>query len=182
MGTESKFCTRCGKNVSPEAQFCSECGAPIEGSRADVEIRQATNDYQTMVTESRRTWVILLMVIFSVPAIICGAYLAVNVSQIMSILIQNADYISWADAYGITPAMTESSLNYFAYLMIASGACVAVATVCVVMRRYWFVAVGLTFLGSLLFCGSIFGILIGLLVTWMVYSMKDTFTNDPIKQ
>lgn len=181
MNTDGKFCTRCGKNISAEAQFCSECGAPVEGSRADAEMKKAVKDYETAMAESRRTWVIFLMVLFSIPAIVIGVYMVFSIPQMMEVIVKNADYISWAEAYNVTPAMTESMLNYFAYLMLASGACVAVAAVCVVMRRYWLVAVILTLIGSFLFCGSIFGVLIGLLVTWMIYTMKDTFTNDPVK-
>lgn len=182
MESNSKFCTQCGKAVSTEAQYCSECGTPIAGSRAEAERRQALKDYEDMMSENRRMWVMFLMIIYAIPAIIVGVYFVVNAAQFTDILFQNSDFIAWALTYDVTPAMTESMFNYLGYLLIASGACVAIATLCVFKRRYWLVAVVLTLIGSLLFCGSIFGVLIGLMVTWMIYSMRDSFIDGSIQE
>lgn len=182
MDENNTFCTRCGKFLSPEAQYCSECGAPVPGSRADTERKQMMQDYEVMLTESRRTWVMFLMIVYFVPAIVFGIYVAANAPQFTDILFQNSDFIAWADTYGFTPAAVESGLSYFGYFMTASGACVGIATACFALRRYWMVSVVMTLIGSILFCGSVFGILIGLMVAWMIYTMKDTFTNEPVRK
>ena len=182
MDENSTFCTRCGRFLSPEAQFCSECGAPVPGSRADIERKQMVRDYEVMLTESRRTWVMFLMIVYFVPAIVFGIHIAVNAPQFTDILFQNPDFIAWAETYSIGPDAVESGLTGLGYIMTISGACVGIATACLALRRYWIVSVIMTLVGSILFCGSVFGILIGLMVTWMIYTMRDTFTKDPVRK
>lgn len=171
---EINFCTRCGENVSPEALYCPACGAPIEG-RAAADGRTPEQVLDARIAESRMYWILMLLIIYAIPAICVGIYLIVNKGAIANILMADQSFSQAMAEYGITADALLNYLNVVGIIALISGISAAVSTALVYKRRYWLVAVSACALASFLCIGSIFGFIIGLIVTWMIFVSKDCF-------
>jgi hypothetical protein len=173
-----QFCTQCGTTIADDAQFCPKCGKAVEGRDAATKEKQQIAQFQNAINESRIGWLVFLLAIYSIPAIIIGLYYAIDPSAMANAAWNNESIKQWLIDNNITYDQLVNYFRYFGYIIIASGAMVLVSLICTWKRTAWKIAFIACMIGSFLCFFSIFGIIIGLLVAWMIYGTKDLYVND----
>ena len=122
-----------------------------------------------------------LLMIYAIPALIWAVYVLTDTSALVQIVLATADLQSWFASH------TEVTYDTIATYITASGVMIAVSCgcalisfICCYLRRYWIVAVAACFLAAFFCISSIFGVIVGIFVGWMIITAKDTFTA-PLK-
>ncbi len=177
MSTESKFCTGCGCNLEPGMQFCPQCGTVVAGSASEEQYRQQMSELDKVLEQGRINWIVFALAIYAIPVTIAGVISLIDANATANLIWSNADFQRWIaeHSYDLTLDAVRTSILAAAGLSLASGLCALVSMICVLKRRMWKVAVAACLLASVLCFWSIFGLFIGLLVTWLVYSVRDSF-------
>lgn len=178
---ETKFCTGCGVKVEPGMQFCPQCGKVIKGSAADEEFQEQVSKFNEAMAISRRNWLIFLLAIYAIPVIISTIIALVDAGSIANSIFKSDSFQQWLvdHHYNYTVDDVKGYITTAAGLGLASGILAAVSCFCVAKRKYWVVAFVTCFIAAALSFWSIFGIIIGFLVGWLIVSSKDLFTEDP---
>jgi predicted nucleic acid-binding Zn ribbon protein len=176
-----KFCTGCGKPIEPDMQFCPQCGLVVSGSATDEEFKEARKQFGLAILESRRIWLIFLLAIYAIPVIISAIWALADASNIANAVWESDSFQKWIEAHGYsyTKADIQNYITYAAGMGLASGIFAAISLVCVYIRKYWIVAVIGCLMASVLCFWSFFGIIIGFLVTWMIFCSKEVFEANP---
>ena len=174
--TDTSFCTRCGERVSEEALYCPSCGCPIEG-RVDPKLdgMSVQQFMEKEIIDSKVKFNTMLLLIYGIPVILMGIYMLFRLDQLTSILLADSMVQEAMVQYSLTSADITAALKYMGILITVSGSLALVAAYCVYNRKFWIVAVICTATASVLFTMSIFGLLIGLLVTWSIIGLKPYF-------
>ena len=94
------FCVQCGELLAPEARFCPACGTRVPGRNPEqVEAeKQAVRD----VMKARLNWAIALMLIYSIPFLIIGIYISVDLDGLANMIMTDPLYADFVDYYGLT--------------------------------------------------------------------------------
>jgi len=177
----SKFCTGCGKTVEPGMQYCPQCGMVISGSAADEEFKERQKEFLSVLTESRRLWLLFFLAIYAIPVIIFSIATLVDASAIANSVWSSTEFQQWLSSHGyqFTLADVQNYITYAAAMALISGICAMISLVCVYIRKYWLVAVATCAAASILCFWSIFGLIAGILVTWMIIGSRELFEETP---
>ena len=119
------FCTRCGENVSPEALYCPACGTPIEG-RVAADGRTAEQVIEDRLAESRVSWILMLLIIYAIPAIVAGLYLIIEKDAVASIMMAEQSFVEFMTQYGMSESQLRTYVGYIGILALVSGLSAAV--------------------------------------------------------
>jgi hypothetical protein len=174
---ESKFCTGCGKAVGPDMQFCPQCGKVVSGSLADEEFKEAQKEISVAMSYARRNWLIFLLGIYAIPIIIAAIIVLIEASSTASAIWSSTEFQDWlkTHSYNYTEADIKNAITYAAGMALGSGICAAVSLAMVYLRKHWAVAVAACILAAVLCFWSIFGMIIGFLVAWLIIGSRDLF-------
>ncbi len=178
---ESKFCSGCGKTLEPGMQFCPQCGKVVSGSDADLNMKVQQEEFVTTMREGQRMWLVFVLGIFAIPAIIAGIFALVDAGNLADAIWSSSEFQSWISSHGYNFTLDDvrNYVTYAACLVMASGACALGCMILVYLRKMWLVATVLCFMAAILCFWSVFGMLIGFLVGWTVFSSKDLFDDVP---
>ena len=178
---ESKFCSKCGKTLEPGMQFCPQCGEIVSGSATEEEMKEKQKEFYGIMLYARRNWLIFLLAIYAIPVIVFALIALLDASSTASAIWSSTEFQEWIRSHGFNYSQQDIQ-NYITYasgLALASGICAAISLACVYMRKKWIIAVAACLAASILCFWSIFGIIIGFLVTWMIVGSKDIFEENP---
>ena len=178
---ESKFCTGCGKPIEPGMQFCPQCGMVVKGSATEEEIKEQEKEIRGILIQSRRNWLIFLLAIYAIPVIIAAIVAFADASNTANAIWNNDSFQTWIKDHGanITLSDIQNYITGGATMALLSGICAGVSLVCVYLRKKWIIAVIACFAAAILCAWSVFGIIIGFLVGWMILTSKDIFDDWP---
>ncbi len=179
MVDETKFCTGCGANLEPGMQFCPKCGKVVSGSEADADMKENMEEMIKVATEMRRTWLLFLLFVYAIPITISGIIALADASTVTDAIWKSDSFQSWLSSRGFNWTH-DDILNYVKYasaLMLASGICALLSGILVYKRKLWIASVILCLLAAIFCFWSIFGMLIGFLVTWMLVDAKPLFED-----
>jgi len=176
---ESKFCSECGRSLDPGMQFCPQCGMIVKGSEAEQEFEEKRKQFSLAVNEGRRMWLVFIIGIYAIPVIIAAAWSLIDASSLASTIWSSDEFQNWISSHGysFTEADIKNYITYASALALGSGACALVSLIMIYTRKSWLVAVVACFIAAFLCFWSIFGLIIGILVAWMILSSKDLFVN-----
>ena len=179
MDDESKFCTGCGANVEPGMQFCPKCGKVVSGSEADADMKENMEEMMKMATEMRRTWLLFLLFVYAIPITISGIISLADATNVASAIWSNDSFQSWMSShnYHWSEVDIKNYVTYASALMLASGICALLSGILVYKKKLWIGAVVLCLLAAIFCFWSIFGMLIGFLVTWLIVDAKPLFED-----
>ena len=121
MEDNQNFCVQCGQTLADDAKFCPACGARVPGRNPEQveQERQAVRD----VMKYRMYWAVALMLIYSIPFLIIGVYLAVDLDSIVNMLMTDPLYADYVDYYGWTYDQLHEVLYYASFAYILSSVC-----------------------------------------------------------
>ncbi len=178
---DSKFCTGCGKTLEPGMQFCPQCGMVVSGSAADEEFKEKQKEFIAILSESRRIWLMFFLAIYAVPVLIISIATLVDASAIANSIWSSTEFQEWISSHGyhITQADVQNYVTYAGSMALASGICALISLICLKVKKYWLVAVATCAAASVLCFWSIFGFIIGILVTWIIITSKELFEETP---
>ncbi len=179
MDDESKFCTGCGANVEPGMQFCPKCGKVVSGSEADADMKENMEEMMKIATEMRRTWLLFLLFVYAIPVTIAGIISLADASAVTDAIWSNQSFQSWmaSHSYTWTHGDIQNYVTYASALTLVSGVCALLSGILVYKKKLWIGAVVLCLLAAIFCFWSIFGMLIGFLVTWMLVDAKPLFED-----
>ncbi len=178
---ESKFCTGCGRTLEPGMQFCPQCGKVVSGSEADVNMKEQQEEFVAAMKEGHRMWLVFVLGIFAIPALVAGIFALADAGNLADAVWASAEFQSWIKSHGLnyTLADVKNYVTYAAVLVTASGGCALACMILVYLRKMWLIATILCFAAAILCFWSVFGMLLGFLVGWTVFSSKDLFEDAP---
>lgn len=180
MPEDSKFCAGCGHTLEAGMQFCPQCGRVVAGSEADEEFKKRSSEIEQMLKESRMNWLVFALAVYAIPATIFFFIALIDSGALANTIWSNDDFQNWIISHGYTDLTIEKVKNYlliFSGLGFASGLLALLSMFCVIKRKMWKIAVFACLAAAVLCFWSLFGVFAGILVTWFVYSVKDSFQS-----
>lgn len=176
---EKKFCTACGRYLEPDMQFCPQCGKVVYGSDAEAQFKAAESNVESTVKDIRRTWLMFFLLIYAVPVILAGIYALVDSSALANSVWESNSFQSWIDDHNLNYSHSDVEMYILVIgaLVLVSGICALGSSILVYKKQKWLYAVILCLVASLLCFWSIFGMIMGFLVTWLIVDSKDLFEN-----
>ncbi len=176
---ESKFCSGCGKTLEPGMQFCPQCGCVVSGSAADEEFKEREKEISAVMLSVRRNWLVFFLAIYAIPVIIASVFTLIDSTAIANAIWDSTEFQNWIASHGFNYDVDDIK-NYITVagaLALVSGLCAVVSLVCVFKKKKWVIAVGACVLAAILCFWSVFGIIIGFIVAWLIAGSKDLFEN-----
>ena len=181
---ESKFCSGCGKTLEPGMQFCPQCGMVVSGSAADEEFKEKQKEFRSFVLESRRTWLVFLLAVYAIPVIVASIIALVDASSTASAIWASSEFQDWIHSHSlnITEQDVKNYITYAAATGLASGLCALISLIFVYLRKKWIIAFIACFAAAILCFWSVFGIIIGFMVAFMIYGSREIFEDQPVAE
>ena len=175
MEDNQNFCVQCGQYLAPDAKFCPACGARVPGRSPEaVEAdRQAFRDG----LRYRLYWAMALMLIYSIPFLVIGVYLAVDYSGIANMIMTDPLYTGYVDYYGWTYDQLCDAFQVASYAYILSSVCGIVSSVLCWKRRHYWVAVILCMVSMFTGASGLFALFMGMFAFWIILTSKLTFSE-----
>lgn len=177
--SDTKFCTGCGRELEPGMQFCPQCGRVVAGSEAETKFKEQIGEASRTANDIRRTWLIFFLLIYAIPVIIAGLYALIDASSLADSVWASSEFQSWIDNHNLNYDRDDvkTYITVAAALITLSGLCAIGSSVCIYKKQRWVVAVILCCAAAILCFWSIFGMIIGFLMTWLIADSKDLFEN-----
>jgi hypothetical protein len=149
----------------------------ISGSAAEEEFKEREKEFVTFLGESRRIWLMFFLAIYAIPAIIFASIALMDAASTANTIWSSTEFQQWiADHhYQITLTDVQNYITYLSSMGLISGICALVSLICLQIRKYWLVAVIACAAATILCVWSIFGFIIGFIVTWMIATSKPIF-------
>lgn len=170
MDNNQKFCTRCGKQLGQDVTFCPDCGLRVPGM-APEQVEQERGMVREIL-DSRLKWAAAMMLIYSIPFLILGVYIAVGVDGFVDELFTNPAYADYVDFYGLTPDEVTEICQYVSIMYVVSSICgIVSAVLCLKKRMYWVASI-FCVLSFLLGCVGFFALFMGLGAFWLIMTSK----------
>lgn len=175
----SRYCTECGYQLDPGMEFCPACGRIVRGSQAEEEMLAREAEAQEVERRAARTRLIICVLIYAIPAIVSGIALMINSASIADGIWVDADFRKLIADYGIAASREDilETVRYAAKMIVISGACAAVCALLVHLGRFRILAAICCGAAALMCYWSVFGMIIGLFVTWRVLRSRPLFID-----
>ena len=179
--TDKIFCAGCGKELEPDMQFCPKCGRVVTGSETEQEIKEQTEKFKFVIMESRRLWLMFFLAVYFIPVIIFSIFALIDASNISESIWVSDEFQKWIQTHGFnyTQDDIKNYITYASAMALVSGLSAAVSFFCIRIRKHWPVAVGACILAAILCFWSIFGLIVGFIVSWMIIGARDLFVDIP---
>ena len=179
--SQDYYCSQCGNKLEPTMQFCPRCGTVIAGSAAEEQMIADQKEAYMQYQESRMTFVLFLLAIYSIPVLILGIIALVNADLAASTIFNSLEFQNWITNHpetGIGESDIKGYLSWIGGMCTASGIAGIITMVTIILRKYWIVGTIACFASTILCVWSLFGFIIGFFVSMMVLSAKDYFFKD----
>ena len=167
------FCTRCGHVLSASARFCPECGARVPG-RNPEQVEEEKEAIRSAM-DRQLSWAAVLMLIYSIPFLVIGVYTAVSMDAMVDLVVNDPNFSSYADAYGLTYDEVHAYFEYAAYAYIISSVCGLVSAVCCWKRTHFWVALILCILSIFTGAAGFLALFMGFIALWMIIGARGRF-------
>lgn len=172
---DRSFCPRCGADLPPGSAFCPGCGAS-QGSGPNPY-----RDHSQTVQNPLKVPMVLTAV-YGLVAVVLGLIsmlmaLTMTESLLEEIIDQFPEWESMLTDVDIDALRSESIIS--GVLAVISGACALFAYRNMKVPEKWMVTIVLLVVASFTSYTMIayYSVVIGLLVTFLVYTKKDHFTS-----
>lgn len=164
------FCTRCGRSLAEDARYCPECGARVPG-RNPEQVEEERQMVRTAVIRQLK-WAAVAMAIYSIPFLIIGIYTAVSIDSMTDLVVNDPNFSSYAEAYGLTYDEVHSYFQYASILYIVSSLCGLVSVACCWRRTHYWVALAACILSIFIGASGLLALFLGFIALWLVMTSK----------
>lgn len=164
------FCTRCGCSLSDQARYCPECGARVPG-RNPEQVEEEKQMVRTAVGR-QLNWATALMLIYSVPFLVLGIYTAVSIDSMTDLIVNDPNFSSYADMYGLTYDEVHSYFEYAAYAYIISSVCGIASAACCWKKSHYWAALVLCIVSIFTGAAGFLALFLGFIAMWMIMTAK----------
>ena len=170
MSDNQNFCVHCGQTLAVDAKFCPACGTRVPGRNQEqvMEERQAVRD----VVKSRLNWAVALMLIYSIPFLIIGAYLLVDLDGIVNMIMTDPLYADYVDYYGWTYDQLHEVFQYAGYAYILSSVCGIISAVLCYRKTMYWVALILCIVSMFTGAMGLFALFMGMFAFWIILTSR----------
>ncbi len=162
-------------------QFCPQCGKVVSGSAADQEFQEQSKEFMAVLLESKRIWLMFFLAVYIIPVLIAAIFTLADASNIAASVWASDEFQKWITSHGFnyTQSDIQNYITYAGAMALVSGLSAGVSFFCIYKRRFWIVAVVACILAAILCFWSIFGLIIGFIVAWMIIGARDLFVDQP---
>lgn len=162
-------------------QFCPQCGKVVSGSAADQEIQEQSKEFMAVLLESKRIWLMFFLAVYIIPVLIAAIFTLADASNIAASVWASDEFQKWITSHGFnyTQSDIQNYITYAGAMALVSGLSAGVSFFCIYKRRFWIVAVVACILAAILCFWSVFGLIIGFIVAWMIIGARDLFVDQP---
>lgn len=170
-----EFCSKCGAKLRESATFCPECGASVAGGSVVQSVRNEIKDsYKKKAMTERLMWISIFIGVFVFFSVIMGAYCAFGINAIMETLRSNPDV--WGEILTYyTEAEIKNAFVFGGYYLLSAGIVGAISLILCITKRFWIIALITCLLASFIMLPTVLGFIIGLVVTYLLYTARPAF-------
>ena len=169
------FCTRCGHLLSDSARFCPECGARVPG-RNPEQVEEEKQAIRSAMDRQLR-WAAILMLIYSIPFLVIGVYTVFNVDAMADLVVNDPNFSSYAEAYGLTYDEVCEYFEYAGYAFILSSVLGLISALCCWKRSHFWVALVFCVLSVFTGAAGFVAMFMGLIALWMIIVARGRFVE-----
>lgn len=182
MTDDARFCYKCGANLPEGSEFCPECGARTQGNSGE---ERAEYTAQPTRSKSQDAGILpILMAIYGILSIIfcfmlisMGLSIDALLSMLTDMAVENPSMAE--DINRIKELLLSVNFNFVAIVMLLSGICALISYAGASKLEH--------FQRTIIFCAvatalpaftyDIFLVIIGVIVTVLLYTKKDKFVS-----
>lgn len=166
-GNQQSFCTHCGQNLREGDLFCPACGTRVP--TADPHMAEAEKAQVREGIQRQLRWAAMLMLVYSIPFLILGIYVLVDMNSLVDALMGNPQFVEYS---GFTREEVVVYFQYAGFMYIVSSLCgIGSAVLCWKGTKFWF-AVILCIMSIIIGGAGFLAIFMGLFAFWMILSGK----------
>lgn len=169
---EQRFCTYCGQNLSGNARFCPSCGTKVPSD--DPAVAEAEKAKIKDSLGNQLNWAAVLMLVYSVPFLIFGLYLLIDLNSIVDILMADPNFV---EMYGFSREEVTQYFNYAVFAYLASSICGIVSAVLCWKRMHYWVALILCIFSVFTGAAGFLALFMGLFAFWMILAGRIGFSE-----
>lgn len=139
--------------------------------------RQA--EAQEATRRSARTRLLILVLVYAVPAIVSGIALMISSASLADEIWADPGFRQMMDDYGLVSSRDDvlEVVRYASKMTVISGACAAACAMLVHLGRFRMLATICCGAAALFCFWSVIGMVFGLFMTWRVFRSRPLFTN-----
>lgn len=180
MSDNQKFCIQCGCYLPDNAQFCPQCGNVVEGTDAQAQQAQMKDQFEKMVVEGRRSFLAFALAVYVFPAVIFGLLAIIDASHSADMIWHNADFQQAYHSHGwkFSEGDLQTFITVIGAMELISGLCAGATMYFVQKGEKRKIATICCAVAAVLCVWSVFGTLMGLIMTFNVYAEKAIFHDE----
>ena len=180
------FCTHCGQRLEKDTAFCPSCGTQVSDMGGEPVYSNDRNYRRPAVDMSPRLkFLAILFTITAVYYIISGIINLVTVDSTIETYKSLGMWDTIVDYFNTTMNMNEQETEDFLRTMtivsaaanIAMGALVGVAAYCSFKKVKWTIGLVCCIIATIISSMSIFGLIVGIIVTYLYSTTKPCFQS-----
>ena len=179
------FCTHCGQRITKDTVYCPSCGTQVSDMGGEP-VYSNGNNYRARPTVDMSPRLKFLAILFTITAvyyIISGLINLVTVDSTIEAYKSLGMWDTIVDYFNTTMNMSEQETEDFLRTMtivsavanIVMGALVGVAAYCSFAKKKWTVGLVCCIIATIISSVSIFGLVIGVIVTYLYSTTKPCF-------
>ena len=119
----------------------------------------------------------ILMIIYSVPFLVIGVYTAFSVESMADLVVNDPNFSSYADAYGLTYDEVCEYFEYAGYAFILSSVLGLISALCCWKRSHFWVALVFCILSVFTGAAGFVAMFMGLIALWMIIAARGRFVE-----
>ena len=179
-----RYCTECGRPLTPEDKFCPGCGATVQ-EWDDYAPQTAQNEKKEQVRQSSGSLmpIIILTLIWAVFALAVGAYLIMDASALTQAVkdalvaqpYESGTMWDYVVSQGVTEQMLTDSFALIGMTFAVSGAAALGSAILMWARKLYILALILMIVSALSAVTGLLPLVIGLLMAYLLTKHKYEF-------
>lgn len=177
MEENKKICAECGAEVPADGDFCTRCGSKYSNSPDQENMRSELRKMEEEAEESRINLVLILLVVYAIPATIFGLSSLIFSKQFADMVWSTESARQILIDGGVTFDMLKDYLIATSILVLGGGVLTAASAVLTYKRKKWLIAFICCLTATIFGVTTLFALLVGILVSFMLYRCKNQFED-----
>ena len=181
------FCTHCGQRITKDTVFCPSCGTQVSDMGGEPTYGNGSNNNDRGPTaealDSRLKFLAILMVITAVYYVLSAISNLLTIDATIDLYKDLGMWDQIVDSFNQMFGMNEQETEDFIRTMtivtsimsLVMGALIGVGSYCSFSKKKWKLGLICLIIATVLASSSIFGLVIGVIVTYLYSTTKPCF-------